>query len=103
MCIRDRKKDECDDRPNSVRITVPPLGISVFKYSPAMDKSVDNKNAKGKMKDGKKVKAPVKKSKVQMELTKAIAEAEKGEEKKPEQKENILVSKKNASKKEKRK
>jgi 1,4-alpha-glucan branching enzyme len=101
--VKQSKKDECDDRPNSVRITVPPLGISVFKYSPAMDKSVDNKNAKGKMKDGKKVKAPVKKSKVQMELTKAIAEAEKGEEKKPEQKENILVSKKNASKKEKRK
>ena len=30
--LKQSKKDECDERPNSITITVPPMGISIFKY-----------------------------------------------------------------------
>lgn len=42
------KKDECDDREDSIRITVPALGITVFKCTPAAAKTSANTQAKAK-------------------------------------------------------
>ena len=33
--VKTSKKDECDGRDDSIRITVPPLGITVFKCTKA--------------------------------------------------------------------
>ena len=32
--VKPSKEDECDERENSIRITVPPLGISIFRCTP---------------------------------------------------------------------
>ncbi len=42
------KKDECDDREDSIRITVPALGVTVFKCTPAPAKVSANAQAKAK-------------------------------------------------------
>lgn len=39
------KKDECDGRENSMRIKAAPLGVSVFRYMPVVEKVTDNDNA----------------------------------------------------------
>lgn len=39
--VKNSKNDECDGRENSLRITVPPLGITIFEYQ-----GMDNKNNK---------------------------------------------------------
>ena len=31
--VKNSRQDECDELPNSIRITVPPLGISIFRCS----------------------------------------------------------------------
>jgi 1,4-alpha-glucan branching enzyme len=41
--LKQSKKVECDDRPNSIAITVPPLGISVFTCTPTVEKKRKNK------------------------------------------------------------
>ncbi len=42
--VKNSKKDECDDREDSLRITVPALGVSIFKY----EGPLDNKTSKPK-------------------------------------------------------
>lgn len=49
--IRQSKEEECDGRYDSIRISVPPLGVSVFKYVPNNEKLIDNKNAKNNQKN----------------------------------------------------
>lgn len=49
--IRQSKEEECDGRYDSIRISVPPLGVSVFKYVPDNEKLIDNKNAKNNQKN----------------------------------------------------
>lgn len=49
--VKQSKADECDDRPNSIRIKVPALGTAVFKYTPTNTrKPVSNKTAKESIK-----------------------------------------------------
>ncbi|WP_455715106.1 1,4-alpha-glucan branching protein GlgB [Anaerosporobacter sp.] len=40
------KEDECDGRENSIKITVPPLGISVFTCTPVVEVKADKKTEK---------------------------------------------------------
>ncbi len=42
--VKNSRKDECDELPNSIRVTVPPLGISVFRCTKA-ETEEDNKTA----------------------------------------------------------
>ena len=42
--LKQSKKEECDDRKNSMKITVPPLGMSVFKFKG----EIEEKEEKGK-------------------------------------------------------
>lgn len=46
--VKMSRKEECDERENSIKIKVPALGISVFLYSRAVEKIVDNQTAKKK-------------------------------------------------------
>ncbi len=88
------KKDECDDRPNSIRIKVPELGITVFEYRKDVAKVTDNKTAKktaGKPVPAKNVKDDIKK---QM----AAAEGEAKPEKTPVSKVTAESVKKAAAK-----
>jgi 1,4-alpha-glucan branching enzyme len=60
------KKDECDGLENSIRIKVPPLGITVFRYIPlAEEELIDNEAALKNIKaeeTSKAKKAPVKRT-----------------------------------------
>ena len=47
--MRHSKKEECDKRKHSMKVTVPPLGMSIFKYMGGMD-SKAGKKEKGKEK-----------------------------------------------------
>lgn len=48
------KKEECDGLENSIRIKVPPLGISIFRYVPVAEiEVVDNETAKKNIKKEK--------------------------------------------------
>lgn len=76
--VKQSKKDECDDRANSITIKVPPMGISVFSYAKAEPKAVSNKEAKKTKAD----KAPAKAAKT----TKAAAKTKK----KPSLKEELM-------------
>jgi 1,4-alpha-glucan branching enzyme len=44
------KPDECDGRDNSIRITVPPLGITILKYSKIKNNTTNKKVEKSKTK-----------------------------------------------------
>lgn len=44
--LKQSKKEECDDRPNSITIKVPPMGIAVFSYTKADKKVSSNNTAK---------------------------------------------------------
>ncbi len=56
--LKQAKKEECDGREYSIILKVPPMGITVLKYSPAEEEVVDNKAAKTKReKAGKKTTA----------------------------------------------
>ncbi|WP_148410426.1 1,4-alpha-glucan branching protein GlgB [Murimonas intestini] len=44
--LKQSKKDECDDRPNSITIKVPPMGIAIFSYTKADKKVSSNNTAK---------------------------------------------------------
>lgn len=77
--LKQSKTDECDGRPESIRINVPALGITVLKYSKADEKVGTNTTAKAKAakaKTGKKANS----SKV---ATKAIKEEKAEKDKKP--------------------
>lgn len=69
--VKQSKKDECDDREDSVTIKVPPMGISIFSYAKAEPKAASNKAAK-KKKEEKKPEKPKKKLSLKEELMKKI-------------------------------
>lgn len=66
------KKAECDERVNSITVKVPPLGVSIFKYTKVEQKKADNKTAKSKKNTTTKSKKNLKK-----ELETKIAHEEK--------------------------
>ncbi len=51
--VKNSKKDECDARADSIRITVPPMGISVFSCTPQSTASSGNEKAKSARTSGK--------------------------------------------------
>ncbi|WP_099467692.1 1,4-alpha-glucan branching protein GlgB [Konateibacter massiliensis] len=51
--VKQSKVEECDGRDNSIRITVPPLGISIFQYSKTKEKAKPGTKAKAKKKETK--------------------------------------------------
>ena len=68
--LKQSKKDECDDKVNSITVKVPPMGISIFSYTKSTPKASDNKTAKAK---GKK--APDKKKNLKAELEEKFVKA----------------------------
>ena len=46
--VKTSKKDECDEKPDSIRIKVPPMGISVFSCTRVEEKHSQNEAAKAK-------------------------------------------------------
>lgn len=70
--LKQSKKEECDERENSIRIKVPPLGLTILKYSPLNEKLKDNRSA-GKNRK-KTVKAAEKKKSLKEELAEKIAQ-----------------------------
>ena len=61
--LKQSKKEECDDREDSITIKVPPMGIAIFSYTKSEPKARTNKEAK---KDTKK--ASVRKKDLKTEL-----------------------------------
>ena len=54
--LKQSKRDECDDREDSIRIRLAPLSVSVFQYTRVNEELKDNQAAKEKaIKNGKKV------------------------------------------------
>lgn len=81
--LKQSKKEECDDRPDSITIKVPPMGISIFSYSKATQKPATNRTAKKEKEAVEKVTIhkPRKKKSLKEELEQKIAEEEsKGRE-----------------------
>ena len=53
--VKIAKKEECDDRPYSIKIKVAPLSVAIFSYTKTEQKAADNKTAKsGKKTSAKK-------------------------------------------------
>ena len=68
--LKQSKKDECDNREDSIRIKVPALGMSIFKYTPISEED--------KRKKAPKKRATARKSAVAKKLEKEINETRKG-------------------------
>lgn len=51
--MKSSRKAECDDRKNSMKITVPPLGISIFKYKGELEEKQDKISKRGRKKGSK--------------------------------------------------
>ncbi|MCU6733776.1 1,4-alpha-glucan branching protein GlgB [Diplocloster agilis] len=71
--LKQSRKDECDDRPNSIKIRVAPLSISIFTYTKAVEKISTNKAAKSK---SSKAAAPAAKKDLKAELAAKFVEEE---------------------------
>ena len=52
--VKMSREIECDERKQSVKVKIPPLGIAVFQYSKVVEKLADNKTAKGKKRQAAK-------------------------------------------------
>lgn len=48
--VKIAKKVECDDRPYSLTVKVPALGISIYSFTKTVEKVVDNKTARSRKK-----------------------------------------------------
>lgn len=48
--VKMTRKIECDERPYSIKVKVPPLGISVYSFTKVVEALTDNKTAKSKKK-----------------------------------------------------
>lgn len=70
--VKIAKKDECDDRPYSIKIKVAPLSVSIFSYTKTEAKAADNKAARSRKKA-----APKKKEGLKKLIQEKIAQAEK--------------------------
>ncbi len=70
--LKQSRKEECDDRPDSITVKVPPMGISIFSYTKSVPKAKDNRTAKKETK-----KATAKKKNLKAELEEKYVEARK--------------------------
>lgn len=86
--LKQSKTDECDGREESIRVNVPALSISIFKFSKADEKLTDNKAAKANV-SAKKT-AAAKKTR-----TKKTTETKAAEAKKTTTAKKVAESKKN--------
>lgn len=79
--VKIAKKDECDDRPYSIKIKVAPLSVSIFSYTKTEAKAADNKAAKAakavKSVKSKTKAAPKKKEGLKKLIQEKMAQAEK--------------------------
>ena len=50
------REKEWDERKNSIKVKIPPLGISIYQYTKAVEKLADNQSAKRKKKPAAKAK-----------------------------------------------
>ena len=80
--VKTSKKEECDDHPNSIRIKVPPMGISVFSCTRVEEPASQNAKAKARQKKSVKPKTTEKKAagvkkNLKEELERKMAEEEK--------------------------
>ncbi|WP_343248995.1 1,4-alpha-glucan branching protein GlgB [Diplocloster hominis] len=71
--LKQSRKEECDDRPNSIKIKVAPLSISIFTYTKAVEKISTNKAAKSK---SSKAAVPAAKKDLKAELAAKFVEEE---------------------------
>ncbi len=60
--VKQSKKEECDDRPDSITITVPPMSVTVFSYAKVAPKARTNKEAKEAQAEKAKAKAKTEKT-----------------------------------------
>lgn len=75
--VKNAKEDECDGREFSIRIKVAPLGVSVFKYNPIVEKSVSGAGKQAPSKDTKEsASGNEKKSSLKQTLSDKMKEAE---------------------------
>ncbi|MCI7812272.1 MAG: 1,4-alpha-glucan branching protein GlgB [Lachnospiraceae bacterium] len=75
--LKQSKKEECDDRPDSITIKVPPMGIAIFSYTKGTQKPTTNRTAKEKEPVEKvTIRKPRKKKSLKEELEQKIAEEE---------------------------
>ncbi len=75
--LKQSKKDECDNRENSIRIKIAPLSVCVFQYMRVNEMLTDNQTARKKaVQKGKKTVS--KKSGLKKELEKKYQEEERG-------------------------
>lgn len=54
--VKFSREKEWDERKNSIKVKIPPLGISIYQYTKAVEKLADNQSAKRKKKPAAKVK-----------------------------------------------
>ena len=73
--VKIAKKVECDDRPYSLTVKVPALGICIYSYTKTVEKAVDNKTARGKRKN-----TSAKKTGLKEEISRQMELAQKAEE-----------------------
>ncbi len=59
--LKQSKKDECDDRPDSITIKVPPMSVIIFSYTKTAPKTGTNKTAKAKPRKNTALKKDLKK------------------------------------------
>ena len=69
--VKMSRDQECDERKQSIKIKVPPLGISIFQYTKVVEKISDNKTAR------RKKRPAVRKRDLRKELQEKIAKEEK--------------------------
>ena len=84
--VKPSKEDECDERKNSIRITVPPLGISIFRCTPE------------KLKKKKQAKKTAAGKKAVPENTKKAETKEAGQDKKGAVKISVMKKEKTPTK-----
>lgn len=80
--VKIAKKVECDDRPYSLTVKVPALGICIYSFTKTVEKVVDNKTAKGRKKN-----SSTKKSGLKEEISRQMELAEEAAVRKTEAKE----------------
>lgn len=80
--VKIAKKVECDDRPYSLTVKVPALGICIYSFTKTVEKVVDNKTAKGRKKN-----TSTKKSGLKEEISRQMELAEEAAVRKTEAKE----------------
>ena len=94
--VKQSKKQEADDRPNSITVNIPPLGMAVFSYIKPTAKTEKAEKPKAAVKAAKPEKAekPEKPEKTRKTAAKSTAKKEKPAEKVTEAVKDLLHRKK---------